>query len=219
MSSLDLAMAFPTPRLPLLGLGRGVLVGHSLGSLKPVAEPIRSWRTSSSCRLPECSDTGLFLPVLLVYSAHSLWTASLSSGLPLLVAQSCPELCLLRPLPPCLPWPVRRLTCAPSRLCPRLLPEGLQEDPRDQGGGAPHHHLPAGELLLRGHRACLPRPALRVQRSSQGESDLCGVMTESSFGGEDPCLALSGVVGCTGMSGSCLPVPVWCPEVELRMLR
>lgn len=35
------------------------------------------------------------LPVLLVYSTHSLWTASLSSGLPLLLAQSCLELCLL----------------------------------------------------------------------------------------------------------------------------
>jgi hypothetical protein len=30
--------------------------------------------------------------------------------------------------------------------------ESLQEDSRDEDGGEIHHHLPAGEQLLRGHR-------------------------------------------------------------------
>jgi len=78
-----------------------------------------------------------------------------------------------------------------SQLCFRLLPEGIQENPRDQGGRASHHHLPAGELLLCGHCTCFSGQALWVQRSPQGEPDLSEVGAGSSFWGENPWSALS----------------------------
>lgn len=55
----------------------------------------------------------------------------------------------------------------------RLLPQGVQEDPRHQGGGASHHHLPARELFLRGHSASFQGPPLRVQGAAQGTQLKC----------------------------------------------
>ncbi len=48
-----------------------------------------------------------------------------------------------------------------------LLPEGVQEDPRDQDGGAGGDDVPAREPILHRHGARVPRPPLRVQGAQQ----------------------------------------------------
>lgn len=70
-----------------------------------------------------------------------------------------PSVCSGAPVPQKLP-----------RLLPltRLLPQGIQEDPRHQGGGTSHHHLPAREFFLCGHGASFQGPPLRVQGAAQG---------------------------------------------------
>lgn len=144
----------------------GLWARHGLESANQLLKQIRSrWPCSSwrhSLFLPQCSGAQL-LPLAL--GLPFLWCDTLASekaGLLVSVA----------------PWLPLAVSCVeaqvliphPLALYLRLLPQGVQEDPCDQSGGAPDHHLPAGEFILRGHRACLPGQALRVQRSPQGGS-------------------------------------------------